>query len=154
MKKKIIWLLIIVISLFVLGCSDFFSSSGNDDENTILWTKDQSPIFIEGCYVVPEGKTLMIQPGVEVRFKSSKYSIDHCYESLGVGMLHIRGNIIARGTRNDSIVFTRDGDEYSWAIICIDSTSSATNSFQYCKILHSGILYDFYECCDYGYGEP
>ncbi len=147
MKKKIIWLLIIVTCLFVLGCSDFFSSSGNDDENTILWTKEQSPIYIEGCYVVPEGKTLMIQPGVEVRFKGTRYGDD--YNDLESGMLHVKGTIIARGTKNDSIKFISDSDEYRWTIICIDSTSTENNIFQYCKIMHSGKLKNLYRTCDY-----
>ncbi len=151
MKKIIVWLLIIVACSFLLGCSDFFSSSGNDDENTIVWTKHQSPIYIEGCYVVPEGKTLMIQPGVEVRFKAARYGNN--YNDLERGMLHVKGTIIARGTKNDSIVFTRGGDEYEWTIICIDSTSTDKNIFQYCKMLHSGTLEDFYRCCNHvGYG--
>jgi len=150
MKKIIVWLPI-VMCLTLLGCSDFFSSSGNDDENTIVWTKQQSPIYIEGCYVVPEGKTLMIQPGVEVRFKGTRYGNN--YNDLESGMLHVKGTIIARGTKNDSIKFISDSDEYRWTIICIDSTSTEDNIFQYCKLLHSGQLKDLYECFDHpGWG--
>ena len=135
MNKKIIWFLIIATCSLFLGCSDFFSSSG-EGEIDILWRKNDSPIYIDSCFVVPVGKTLFIEPGVEVRFKAGRYG--HNYNFLEVGMLHIKGNIIARGTRNDSIVFTRNGDEYSWAVICIDSTSTDKNIFQYCKMLYSG----------------
>ena len=123
--------MIIALSSFLLGCTDFFSSPG-EGEIDILWRKKDSPIYINDCFVVPVGEMLFIEPGVEVRFKSSNNSVDFMIDSLNVGMLHVRGELIAEGTSTDSIVFTCENDR--WGIIWFDSTSTGTNNLKHCKI--------------------
>jgi predicted outer membrane repeat protein len=57
------------------------------------WTKKGSPYLITGDINIPEGKNLIIQPGVKVKFKGS-YNIN------------VQGSISAIGTVNDTIAFT------------------------------------------------
>jgi len=147
MIRKFICLLI-SLYLMILGCSEYNTTSPGNEEYDIVWKKVNSPIYIDSCFVVPAGQTLKIEPGVEVRFKSSSNYEDFDYDSLKVGMLHIKGNIIAEGTENDSILFTQNGTR-RWGIICIDSTTAHTNRFKHCKISHSGRIYNFYNACDF-----
>ena len=57
------------------------------------WTKKGSPYLIKGDINIPTGKTLIIQPGVRVKFE-------------GLNTLNVQGSLIASGTVKDSIVFT------------------------------------------------
>ena len=58
-------------------------------------TEDSSPYLVEGDCLVSEGQTLVIDPGVEVRF-AGEYSIS------------VSGSIEARGTKEKKILFTSD----------------------------------------------
>ena len=58
-------------------------------------TEENSPYLVEGDCLVSEGQTLVIDPGVEVRFAGG-YSIK------------VNGGIEARGTVNKKILFTLD----------------------------------------------
>jgi predicted outer membrane repeat protein len=57
------------------------------------WTKKASPYIIRGDVNIPAGKSLTIQPGVEVQFD-------------GHYTLNVQGSLMAVGTENDSIIFT------------------------------------------------
>ena len=63
-----------------------------NDEGRLHWTTDMSPVVITGNITVASGKTLVIDPGVEVLFEGN-YSIT------------VRGSIRARGTAENPIVF-------------------------------------------------
>lgn len=69
-------------------------------------TEENSPYLVEGDCLVSEGQTLVIDPGVEVRFGSGK-------ESNGNTKLYsisISGSIEARGTQEKKILFTKAED--------------------------------------------
>jgi len=105
--------------------------SGGIYVNT-TWTKTGSPYIVVGDVAVFETYTLTIEPGVEVRFRDGK-------------MLDIRGNLIANGTKADSIKFTSDSAAPaagSWQYIQFEYRSKA--SFSYCTIEYSskGIYYN------------
>jgi len=138
MKKYI--LLIILIILLILSCTKNSptgpSSPSADDMH---WTKSQSPIYIKDCFVVPKGDTLVIDPGVEVIFKSSDWVYDFYINDLKVGMLHIKGKLLAEGTEEEPITFAREDDKGGsfWGGIFIDSTLTEQNRLQYCNIEYS-----------------
>ncbi len=124
------------ILIIIVSCTNDTTSVTDED---ITWEKVDSPIIINDCFVVPEGSTLTIEPGVIVKFKSSE-NIEQCddfyYDNLNVGMIHIKGRLIAEGTEQDSILFTRDGNSGKWGIIwfqTIDSLSIMKN----CLIEHT-----------------
>jgi len=83
------------ILIIIVSCTNNTTSVTDED---ITWEKVDSPIIINDCFVVPEGSTLTIEPGAIVKFKSSE-NIEQCddfyYDNLNVGMIHIKGRLIA-----------------------------------------------------------
>ena len=69
------------------------SVSGVLTEDYLHWTKERSPYLVEADCLVGEDSTLVIDPGVEVRF-AGDYSIS------------VNGGIEARGTAEEKILFT------------------------------------------------
>jgi hypothetical protein len=58
-------------------------------------------ITVRGVEVVPEGTTLVIQPGTKVRFAF----LDENGDGWGDAGLHVEGRVLALGTRESPIVF-------------------------------------------------
>jgi hypothetical protein len=95
MKSYIKKLLIIAYGLiFVMGSQPLISQTVIKPGNVSgTWSKKSSPILVSGDVNVPFGKTLIIQPGVIVKF-------------TGLYTINVQGNLIATGTDKDSIIFT------------------------------------------------
>jgi len=137
----------IVTTVFILL---FFSCNDNNfraNDNIIRWEKSLSPIYVDSCYTVPEGFTLIISPGVEVLFRSStkypsgNYKGDFDVDSLRVGMLRIQGKLIAEGTIEDTIKFDRQNYLGHWGIILFENTFGSENVLKYCSICNAnGII--------------
>ncbi|OQA02353.1 MAG: Caspase domain protein [Bacteroidetes bacterium ADurb.Bin408] len=51
-------------------------------------------------------------------------------------MLRVKGKLIAKGTANDFIFFTRDGSDGTWSSIVIDN-SNQTSELEFCKMSHA-----------------
>ena len=64
---------------------------------SLHWTKSNSPYVVTGNVVVPEGETLVIDPGVHVQFKGEFY-------------MQVEGSIQAVGTESDRIKIYGVGD--------------------------------------------
>ncbi len=123
--------------LLLLICSNVFSQTNVPDSTNISgnWTLANSPYIIQGRAIVPNGQTLTIEPGVEVRLKSSA-SVSPSwfdYSAGNVGVIRVVGNIIANGTTDDPIVFTRNDNGF-WGTILIDENASGGSSFSNCVI--------------------
>ena len=92
---------------------------------------DNTLIEVVGDLTIPEGDTLIIQPGVNVYF-------------MGNHTLNIYGSILAVGTETDSITFTSGQAIKSatdWEGIDISTSgpdSSRTIIFQYCNFSYGG----------------
>ena len=99
------------------------------------WTLANSPYIIEGRAIVPFGQTLTIEPGVDVRLKSSTSPTPSWfnYDSGNIGVIRVHGEIIANGTVADPIVFTRNNNGF-WGVILIDENASSSSSFSNCVI--------------------
>jgi hypothetical protein len=108
------------------------------DKTTIKsddWILANSPYIITKNFVVFPNDTLVVEPGVEVRFAS------------GV-KLEVRGTLIANGTLADSITFTSSSGttKGSWHGIDIKNTQGGNACFDYCNFLYaSAAIYE--ECC-------
>lgn len=140
-KNWISTLLLFLVSFIVLlSCSS--DNPTESDAKEIYWSKSDSPILIEGCYVVPENTTLTIEAGTEIRFRA-KYSKDKQYDLMNTGMMVVQGKIIAEGTEQDSIVFTRDDSVENWGAIVFEATSDPNSILQYCKIQYSTEVEDY-----------
>ncbi len=84
--------------------------------NNVTWTLSGSPYIVTGNIVVFPGKTLTIEPGVEVRVQGNGYP-----SSMGIS-IEIRGMLVAVGTPTAPITFKADGvvtDPYSWSGIFV-----------------------------------
>ena len=78
-------------------------TSGSLTANT-TWTAANSPYLLTGDVIVPQGKTLTIEPGVEIRIKAIT---DDLSSGDDVNRIEIRveGQLSAKGTAQDSIRF-------------------------------------------------
>ncbi len=84
-----------------------------------VWSDTNSAYLVIEDIVVPEGETLTINPGVEIRFQGHyKFSV--------------YGNLQAVGAENDTILFTASNQSVGWGGIRISSPDIAQLS--YCKI--------------------
>ncbi|MFN8258682.1 MAG: right-handed parallel beta-helix repeat-containing protein [Bacteroidales bacterium] len=131
MKKTILLILSIAFALFMQAQTTI------QDKQEVYgtWKKSKSPYIIEGEAIVPVGKTLVIKPGVEVKFKTGEdrdYTVDGNKSStFNVGFLRVNGTIKAEGSKNKLIKFTRFGGNGYWGNIAINSRSS-NNLLKYC----------------------
>jgi parallel beta-helix repeat protein len=87
-----------------------------------VWDLPGSPYWVEGDLVVPADSALVIEPGVEVRFRGP-------YRFL------VNGALYASGTVQDSIVFTWDSPvpENEWRGLRF-IRSDSTSTIEYCRI--------------------
>ncbi len=124
---KLILPLLIAI-LFSLELYSQTSISGGSVNGT--WTQAGSPYLIEGEISIENGDSLRIEPGVSVEFQGS-------YKFI------VQGQIIAKGTEADSIVFTAKHPSIGWQSIRFIETplTNDTSRFEYCVFEH-GRVYD------------
>jgi len=103
------------------------------------WTIENSPYTVIGRAYIPLGKTLTIEPGVVVKFRTGKFLyLD--YEFLDIGLIYAYGStLIAQGTEANPITFTRDGDEGLWGVLYFQYNSS--NILKHCNIEYSNAIF-------------
>ena len=96
------------------------------------WTKDGSPYLIEGMTWIEDGKTLIIEPGVVVEWQDS-YT------------MFVQGQILAQGTKADSIIFTPADTAIGFRSIRFLDTplGNDTSRFSYC-VFRYGRVYDLF----------
>ena len=103
-----------------------------------ILTKSNSPYSFNNDLIVYEGKTLTIEPGVELRFAEGK-------------KLEVRGTLNALGSPGDSITFTTSASHSrnSWSGIVIRNEQLANANFDYCKFLFASTAIQE-TCCGTG----
>ncbi len=99
------------------------------------WTSEKSPYIINGEAIVPKGKTLELTPGVTLQFKTGD-TINYRSEVFELGFLRVNGTIIAKGTEDNPVIFTRKGSTGMWGIIFLEETKT-NNIFEHCRFQHS-----------------
>ena len=77
--------------------------------STTTWTQANSPYLLTGDILVPRTSTLVIQPGVEVRFKPVTDDLAGGEDPNRIE-IRVEGRLDARGTATDSIRFISNGD--------------------------------------------
>ncbi len=131
MRKNLILMLVLFFSCTNSSLFAQTNVSGGIYTNT-TWTLANSPYLITGPIVVFPGKTLTIEPGVEVRVK----------ENIGgtISFIEVRGNIVAVGTQNQPITFQGDAlltEKGTWQGILLKGTQGATGAFDYINMRNS-----------------
>lgn len=131
---KYIWL---IIAGLIIGLSIDAQTIIKDKEYVSgKWKKSKSPYIIEGEAKIAEGKTLKIKPGVVVKFRTGD---KRDYPKTNVGFLRVNGTLIAEGSADDMIKFTREGQYGNWGVIQFDSKSK-NSLMKYCKIEYAKFI--------------
>lgn len=129
------------------------SIGGTLSVDDLHWVKENNPYVVTADLIIPEGRTLVIDPGVDVLFDGN-YSI------------LIRGTLSAVGTENDPIVFRSTGDymttEYddesysgydgNWGGISAGTNSFSVNTDTYDFELNNGSELSYCNIQDIGTG--
>ncbi|MEN9400450.1 MAG: hypothetical protein RL632_1553 [Bacteroidota bacterium] len=143
---------IVVGFIFALQCA--FSQtlvSGGIYQNT-TWAASGSPYLVTGSIVVFPGKTLTVEPGVEVVFTA-----DNTFNTGNFQYLEVRGSLIAVGTDANPILFTSSDTTagfYNWMGIRIKGSQGGTVQLDAIELRNSwygvhndisepGIIYTF-----------
>jgi len=96
------------------------------------WLLADSPFHVNGNITIPDGETLIIEPGVEVIF-TGQYNLD------------IKGRLLAEGNKQDSIRFTAQNAGTGWNGIDFINTPAANDSSKlvYCQLTSANALGTF-----------
>ena len=97
------------------------------------WTVPGSPYLIEGEATIPLDSILAVMPGVEIRFKTGE-DTDYLSPTFDVGLLMVKGKLLAQGAPAEPILFTRDGTEGNWGIILFDAVPDSSSLLSHCRI--------------------
>lgn len=150
--SKSIFSLFIILKFISFGQTNV---SGGIYQNT-TWNLAGSPYLVTSSIVVFPGKTLTIEPGVEV-----KITPDYSFNTGNLRYIEIRGSLVALGTQNAPIVFRSAANEiqgsHSWMGINIKGSQGGTFQMDNFKLFDSfyglyndvsepGTSYNFSNC--------
>lgn len=111
--------LLLTVSLVL--CAPLFADTIPGGYVSGIWYADSTPHYITGDITIPQGDTLIIEPGVLVNF-------------LGQYSLTAKGFLEAVGTAADSIQFFPNDSMDGWFGILLNDTSMGyTYPLSYCK---------------------
>jgi len=100
-----------IVALVLSGCNkDDGDQNKPATDNPNLWTVADSPVQLDEDWIVEAGDTLVIEPGVTVELGEEVNLI-------------VRGELIARGTTESPITFTRADDAELWGSIHFEDTA-------------------------------
>jgi hypothetical protein len=116
--------LFVLITAAFLGFSDARGGTIVQGSVSGVWGLPGSPYWVEGDLAVQSGQTLVIDPGVQVRFRGP-------YRFL------VNGTLAASGTETDSILFTWDQplSTMEWRGLRLVGAAGGT-AVAYCRIEH------------------
>jgi len=146
-------LFILLISHFPFSISNSsiayaIEVGGHLTEDT-TWNPENNPyLVIENLYV-DSGVTLTILPGTEIKISGAPLTSSQDYDEYfwyqngtnEAKMFWVDGRIIAEGSQQDSIIFTRmqDDPDYYWGCIYM-TEQSELNIFKHCILEYSGSI--------------
>ncbi|MCK4652914.1 MAG: hypothetical protein KAU01_00540, partial [Candidatus Cloacimonetes bacterium] len=149
MKKILISLVIILFPLSFLLFPFNLSSievGGHLTEDTI-WSPVNNPYLVIDNIFVDSGVTLTILPGTVIKIQSAPLTgwqdyDDYFWYQNGnnlAKLFWVNGRIIAEGTQQDSIIFTRMEDDFDhyWGCIYIPEEADMCR-FKHCRLEFSG----------------
>ena len=150
MKSKSIFL---ITFLTIITITSAIEVGGHLTEDTV-WSPENNPYLLIGNIFIDEGITLTILPGTIINLNSALLNNDNYVngeyfmlvgEESVAKMFWVDGQIIAEGTEQDSIIFTRDNDILynHWGTIYFND-SSQKSLFKHCLFEFSSII-----CIDY-----
>ncbi len=130
MKRALFFILLSITLLYALDIA----------EDTTWGPEDNPYIFDENVNVL-EGATLTILPGCEILMKAMPSGASGLFYVTDSGeahakIFHVYGKIVAIGTEDEPITFTRNPDTegFAWGGIFVDETAD-TPVFEYCELM-------------------
>lgn len=110
----------------LLGLIAYTAAATDVDPGPVsgTWSASGSPYIVLGHITVPDGETLTIDAGVEVRF-DGPYALD------------VQGRLVSDGAPSDTILFTVNAGRQAWGHIEIGQDADAGSLLSYCRIEHS-----------------
>ena len=141
MKKFYLCLFLLILHFSIISSIEV---SGHLIEDTI-WGPDNNPYEVVDHVFVDAGVTLTILPGTEIKIQSAQLTCSYdfynnfWYLTGSAKMIWVDGEIIAEGTEQDSIIFTRrqDDPDYYWGCIYITEFSEMP-VFKHCIFEYGG----------------
>jgi parallel beta-helix repeat protein len=103
-----------------------------DDGGGGPWTPDNNPHFVNGDVIIPEGKTLTIHAGTEIKFG-------------GPFKISVLGNLRVFGEHNNKVIFTSlasdqtDGGRIYWNTIEVQESGHADIDFAVIEYATTGV---------------
>nr|MBC8525997.1 carboxypeptidase regulatory-like domain-containing protein [Candidatus Cloacimonadota bacterium] len=138
-------IILILFFLFPFSIANAIEVGGHITENT-TWSPYNNPYLVTEILYVDAGVTLTILPGTEVKISgascTSWQEFDQNFWLYGgvsiAKFIQVDGRIIAEGTEQDSIIFTRmqDDPDYYWGTIYITEQAEMCR-FKHCKVEYS-----------------
>ncbi|MBN2614723.1 MAG: VCBS repeat-containing protein [Bacteroidales bacterium] len=131
--KRLLLFFFIIISFYSYAQTEVSGVIATDS----TWTVDKSPFIVTGDLLVNSGVTLTIDPGVVIKLDTNK-------------QITIKGGIVARGIRDNHIVFTSNAKTPSagdWDNIYLKNGAIASQ-WDSDKNYTSGSVFEF---CDFTY---
>ena len=117
----------LVVNLFaqtVISDSSFVSGT---------WTLANSPYIIEGEVIIHQDSLLTMEPGVFIQFQTGT-DFDYSDGIVDCGFMRVNGKLMAVGTADNPITFTRNGSEGNWGIIYFANESDDESVLEYCVL--------------------
>jgi hypothetical protein len=114
--------------------------------NNVTWSLAGSPYIVTNNVVVFPGKTLTIEPGVEVRVQGDLFTV------AGGNLIEVRGNLVAVGTATAPITFKADAisnDPHTWSGILIKASQGGDCEINY---VHMSNMFDGLRADNYTVG--
>ncbi|MCK4694503.1 MAG: hypothetical protein KAT74_02010, partial [Candidatus Cloacimonetes bacterium] len=140
MKKNLFFLILhFTILILYFSIASAIEVGGHLTEDTI-WSPDNNPYLVTAGIYVDVGVTLTILPGTIVKLNAALFDAagaNDFYFSGGeepiAKFIRVDGRIIAEGTEQDSIIFTRLQDEqyFHWGTVYLPENSQ-TSRFSHC----------------------
>ncbi|MEA2096056.1 MAG: FlgD immunoglobulin-like domain containing protein [Candidatus Cloacimonadota bacterium] len=142
--KKLSFIIIMFTFFLIVSAIEV---GGHLTEDT-TWSPAENPYLVTETLYVDAGVTLTILPGTEIKVSGASLSNSYEYTQNfwlnGAGWslakyIRVDGRIIAEGTEQDSITFTRMQDDmnFNWGSICI-TINAELCIFKYCEFEHMG----------------
>lgn len=148
MRIELFFLLLSVMLMSSIGICETVIEDGAEVSGT--WTEQDSPYIINGEAIVPENTTLIIEPGVEVRFSTGTI-FNFSNAGFDAAYMRVNGKLVAQGDESNMITFTRDGDTDEWGLILFN-TDNTENVISYCNIEYGHWIDNLIPEMDFFYG--
>ncbi len=112
------------------------------------WSIDGSPYRINGEAIIPADSCLIIEPGVRIEFKTGN---NHAYvnPAFDLGFLRIKGCLNVKGTAEQPVIFTRQGESGNWGLLFFDEGADEHSYLRFATVKYASYIQYLKNWADY-----